>query len=324
MSILIDANTKCVVFGAERAAIGGYGAAAPFFASSIVARCDATGAVATRHWLFDSVPAFKSAGEARQATGASVAAILSPADEAGEQILACIESGYGLVIVMTEELSVEHRERIKLALHRSQTKVIGPGSGGVVSPGCSHVGNLPHHFHRRGVVGIVSRSTELSRDVALQTTALGLGQSTVVDLGSQPVSEASLIDSLCALMADPETLGIALVGTGDGRLEEEAATCLRALGPIKPVVAYIDGLEESADPYGDEADRVRQLSEVVLERKVAALRQAGVVLVQSPQQIGQVLFNLVEARQQRAAGAPGASDFAAAMRLVEQHVYDVC
>ena len=319
MSILIDANTKCVVFGAEHASRGGFGAAAPFFASSIAARCDITGAAATRHWLFDSVPAFTSAEEARRVTGADAAAILSPAAQAGDEVLACIEADYGLVIVLTETLSVEHRERIKLALHRSRTKVIGPGSGGVVSPGRSHVGSLPHHYHRRGAIGIVSRSTELTRDVALQTTALGLGQSTVVDLGSQPVSEAGLIDSLCALMADPETLGVALVGSGDGRLEEEAATCLRALVPTKPVVAFIDGLEESADPYGDDADRVRQLSEVVLERKVAALRQAGVVLVQSPQQIGQVLANLVEARQQRTTGAP---DFAAAMRQVEEHVYN--
>ena len=323
MSVLIDAKTKCVVFGAEHANARAVGAGAPFFASAIAGRVvTETPPAVPCHWLFDAVPACGTAAEALARTGAQVAAVLSPPAEAAQAVQDCIAAGFELVVVMSDDLPPEGRARIQAALHTSPTKVIGPGSLGVVSPGQCHIGSLPHHLHSRGSIGILSRCALTASEVALQTTALGLGQSSVVDLGHNPVSEAAMIDSLCAFMADAQTEGLVLIGTAEGRIEEEAATCLRALGCQKPVVGYLEGLSEDAEPYAEAEDQVESFGQAVLSRKAAALRQAGAVLVERPSQVGRVIADLVAVRRRRDAAAPGPFDFAAAMREVEAFVYD--
>ncbi len=329
MSIYLDETARIAVFGGASALRGDRFERLPFFAQRIVAAVEPDFAPrgpktsAAPNWLLGSVPRFAAAAEARRRSGATVAAVLSPPERAGAVLLDCIAAGFELIVVFSEELFYQDRQAIRAALEGRSTRVIGPGSLGLVCPGQGQVGFLQSAMQSPGPVAILSRSAPLAYDAALQTSAQGLGQSCIVDLGARPLDRRTMAASLAGLKDDPATGAVVLVGDGDGRVEDEAAAYLRSVSFRKPVVAFLmDALAEDDVSAAPDDPRVVQLSGIALARKVGALRAAGVVVVEQPEEIGRVVARELARRRSDKGRSLGKSDFVLALRRVEESVYN--
>lgn len=214
------------------------------------------------------LPVFDTVAAAAEATGADASVIYVPAPFAADAILEAVDAGIALIVCVTEGIPVMDMVRVKRALSGSGSRLVGPNCPGIITPGQCKIGIMPDHIHTPGRIGVVSRSGSLIYETAAQTTAAGLGQSTCIGIGADPVHGISLVDCLELFLADDQTEGIVMIGEIAGSAEVEAARFLRDARSRKPVVGYIPGGPATA------------------EAKIDAMRAAGMHIAVSPAELG--------------------------------------